>query len=77
MRKDFLRDVVAGSAGVLVVLAVIGLPQDPATTHFSVPAQWQGARLLPYYSSNLNNSPNPRLPIVAKRPAPPTPVPTP
>jgi len=52
MRNEFLRDVIAGSAGVLLVLAVIGLPKDLA----AVPPQGpgQGARLLPYYSSNLH-----------------------
>jgi len=51
MRNEFLRDVIAGSAGVLLVMAVIGLPRDPAAAP-QVPVQWQGAKLLPYYSSN-------------------------
>ena len=52
MRNAFLRDVIAGSAGVLVVLALIGLPKDhPAPTHnVQVPVQWPGTRLLPYYT---------------------------
>lgn len=52
MRNEFLRDVIAGSAGVLVVLALIGLPKDhPAPTqHRRVQVQWQGTRLLPYYT---------------------------
>ncbi len=52
MRNDLLRDVIAGSTGVLLVLAVIGLPKDPAASP-QAPALWQGTRLLPYYSSNL------------------------
>jgi hypothetical protein len=52
MRNEFLRDVIAGSAGVLLVMAVIGLPKDPAAAAPQVPVQWQGAKLLPYYSSN-------------------------
>ena len=32
MRNEFLPDVIAGSAGVLVVLAAIGLPKDPPST---------------------------------------------
>jgi hypothetical protein len=55
MRKQFLRDVIAGSAGVLAVLALIGLPRDhPALTqHLQVPVPAQGghvARLLPFYT---------------------------
>jgi hypothetical protein len=52
MRNAFLRDVIAGSAGVLVVLALIGLPKDhPAPTqHVQLPVQWHGTRLLPYYT---------------------------
>jgi hypothetical protein len=53
MRKEFLRDVIAGSAGVLVVLAVIGLPKDPAPTQH-MQEQWQ-TRLLPYYSPSLHS----------------------
>jgi hypothetical protein len=52
MRNEFLRDVIAGSAGVLLVMAVIGMPKDPAAAAPQVPAQWQGVKLLPYYSSN-------------------------
>ena len=53
MRNAFLRDVIAGSTGVLVVLALIGLPRDhPAPTHHvQGRVQWQGTtRLLPYYT---------------------------
>jgi hypothetical protein len=52
MRNAFLRDVIAGSAGVLAVLALIGLPKDhPAPTHHvQVRVQWHGTRLLPYYA---------------------------
>lgn len=52
MRNEFLRDVIAGSAGVLVVLALIGLPRDhPAPTqHRQVQVQWRNTRLLPYYT---------------------------
>ena len=53
MRNEFLRDVIAGSLGVLVVLALIGLPKDhPAPTRH-VQVQWQGTRLLPYYTPSL------------------------
>jgi len=71
MRKEFLRDVIAGSAGVLVVLAVIGPPRDAAPTR-QMQVQWQDTRLLPYYSSNLHQrivSPPAGRPI----PVPPTP----
>jgi hypothetical protein len=54
MRNEFLRDVIAGSAGVLLVMAVIGLPKDPAATGPQVHAQWSGIELLPYYTPNLN-----------------------
>jgi hypothetical protein len=52
MRYAFLRDVIAGSAGVLVVLALIGLPKDhpEPTHHVQVRVQWHGTRLLPYYT---------------------------
>ncbi len=65
MRNEFLRDVTAGSAGVLVVLAVIGLPKDhPAPTpHTHVQVQWQGARLLPYYTPHYTHS-HPALPMM-------------
>jgi hypothetical protein len=71
MRNDFLRDVIAGSAGVLVVLAVIGLPKDPAPTQQT---QWQGTRLLPYYSSSLHGQvPGQRVVRAQSPPKPPTP----
>ena len=47
MRNEFLRDVLAGSAGVLLVLAVIGLPKDATAAAPQVPAQGQGVKLLP------------------------------
>jgi hypothetical protein len=52
MRNAFLRDVIAGSAGVLAVLALIGLPKDHPTPthHVQVRVQWHGTRLLPYYT---------------------------
>ena len=55
MRNECLRDVIAGSAGVLLVLALIGLPKDhPAPIrHVQVQVQWRGVRLLPYYTPNL------------------------
>jgi hypothetical protein len=66
MRIEFLRDVMAGSAGVLLVLAVIGLPKDAAAAAPQVPAQWQGSvKLLPYYTSNVHSpvpAPQSRLP---------------
>ena len=65
MRNAFLRDVIAGSSGVLVVLALIGLPKDhPAPTqHVPVPVQWHGTRLLPYYTPlHLARSPLPARP---------------
>jgi hypothetical protein len=54
MRNEFLRDVIAGSAGVLLVMAVIGLPNHPAATARQEPAQWQDVKLLPYYSPNVH-----------------------
>jgi hypothetical protein len=54
MRNEFLRDVLAGSAGVLLVLAVIGLPKDATAAAPQVPAQGQGVKLLPYYTSNVH-----------------------
>jgi hypothetical protein len=75
MRNAFLRDVIAGSAGALVVLALIGLPKDhPAPTNHvpgQVQWQWQGTtRLLPYYTP-LYYPPlyYPRSPLAA-RPTP-------
>jgi hypothetical protein len=55
MTNEFLRDVIAGSAGVLLVMAVIGLPKAPAAAAPQVPAQRLGVQLLPYYSSNLQH----------------------
>jgi len=65
MRNAFLRDVIAGSAGVLVVLALIGLPKDrPAPTHHvQVRVQWHDTRLLPYYTP----LPYPRSPLPAQQ----------
>jgi hypothetical protein len=73
MRNAFLRDVIAGSAGVLVVLALIGLPKDhPAPTHhMQVHLQWHGTRLLPYYTPlHYTRSPLPARPMPgsARRP---------
>jgi hypothetical protein len=49
MRSHILRDVVAGCAGVLAVVAVIGLPGSSSRTS-SVPAsQTRCVRLLPAY----------------------------
>jgi hypothetical protein len=50
MRNEILRDVLAGCAGVLAVVAVIGLPRDAAAVQHS--QQWldQHAMLLPHYS---------------------------
>jgi hypothetical protein len=64
MRNAFLRDVIAGSAGVLVVLALIGVPEDHPAPTDHVPVQWHGTRLLPYYTP-LHYAPSPlpaRLP---------------
>jgi hypothetical protein len=64
MRNEFLRDVIAGSAGVLVVLALIGLPKDSAADSPGMQVQYRGARLMPYYSSNLQHPvPMPRPPV--------------
>jgi hypothetical protein len=54
MRNEFLRDVVAGSAGVLLVMAVIGLPEAPAATAPQVRVQWPDVQLLPYYVSSAH-----------------------
>jgi len=70
MRNEILRDMVFGCAGVLMVLAVIGLPQ-PAAAPQMWQMQFQRDRLLPYYSPNR---PHPRLSVVGtERPAVPTP----
>jgi hypothetical protein len=69
MRNELLRDVFAGTAGVLVVLAVIGLPKDPAATP-QMQTQWQGARLLPYYSHNLQQPVPPTARFIPSRPTP-------
>jgi hypothetical protein len=71
MRNELLRDVIAGSAGVLVVLAVIGLPKDIA----AAPQPWQ-TKFLPYYSVNLQHSvkvprPGPFKPGQVLQPGPP------
>ena len=76
MRNEFLRDVIAGAAGVLVVLALIGLPKDhPAPAqHKRVQAQWQGIRLLPYYT-HPNYMRSPLLPYYTRSPLPARPTP--
>jgi hypothetical protein len=65
MRNAFLRDVIVGSAAVLVVLALIGLPKDhPAPTRrVQVHVEWHGTRLLPYYTPlHYTRSPLPARP---------------
>jgi hypothetical protein len=69
MRNELLRDVIAGTAGVLVVLAVIGLPKDNAPAQQSVQGQ---VRLMPYYSHKAQQNPIPRIP---RPPAPVRPAP--
>ena len=70
MRNEFLRDVIAGSAGVLVVLALIGLPKEhPAPTQHKQ-VQWQGIRLLPYYTRGLAPTLSPPLTRYPARPTP-------
>jgi hypothetical protein len=70
MRNEFLRDVMAGSAGVLLVLAVIGLPKDPAAAP-QAPPQPGDVHLLPYYSSLHPQVPAPPdRPAVPARPTP-------
>lgn len=59
MRNEFLRDVLAGSAGVLLVLALIGLPRDQTAAKPQVPPRWPGVQLLPYYSSLHPQVPGP------------------
>ena len=63
MRNEFLRDVAAGSAGVLLVLAVVGLPKDIAAGPQS-PAHWRYVHLLPYYTNT-----HPQVPAAPARPA--------
>ncbi len=83
MRNEILRDVLAGCAGVLAVMALIGLPKDPAPAgRPQVRMQWQQEiRLLPVYSSNLRSPwpfAGPRVgppggPAIPKPPAAPVP----
>jgi len=79
MRNEILRDVLAGCAGVLAVMALIGLPRDPSPAgQPQGRVQWQQTRLLPYYSSDLR-SPRvftgppgtPGAPAIPKAPAAP------
>jgi hypothetical protein len=67
MRNDILRDMVFGCAGVLMVMAAIGLPaQGPAAPQMWR-TQFQRDRLLPYYSPN---PPHARVSVVGTdRPA--------
>lgn len=50
MRNEILRDVLAGCAGVLAVVAIIGLPRDAAAVRHSQQFIDQHAVLLPHYS---------------------------
>ena len=53
MWNEILRDVVAGCAGGFMVAAVIGLPKVDPPAQPQDRVQWQDARLLPYYSPNV------------------------
>jgi hypothetical protein len=50
MRNEILRDVLAGCAGVLAVVAVIGVPRDAAAVQHSQQFLNQHAVLLPHYT---------------------------
>jgi hypothetical protein len=50
MRNEILRDVLAGSAGVLAVAAVIGLPRGAVAANVPAPFSGQHVVLLPHYT---------------------------
>lgn len=52
MRNEILRDMVFGCAGVLMVMAAIGLPPQAPASPQIWRMQFQRDRLLPYYSPN-------------------------
>jgi hypothetical protein len=52
MRNEILRDMVFGCAGVLMVMAAIGLPPQVPAGPQIWRTQLQRDRLLPYYSPN-------------------------
>ena len=78
MRNGILRDVIFACAGVLVVMAAIGLPRPASATQ----AQWsvhsrceakgpgQGTELLPCY---LPKGPPPGPAQIFRKPGPPAP----
>jgi hypothetical protein len=71
MRNEILRDMVFGCAGVLMVMAAIGLPSHVSAAQQMWRSQFQRDRLLPYYSPN---PPHARLSIVGTHgPASPAP----
>jgi hypothetical protein len=57
MRNEILRDVLAGSAGVLAVAAVIGLPRGAVTANVPAPFSGQHVVLLPHYTRTRPNVP--------------------
>jgi hypothetical protein len=61
MRNEILRDMVFGCAGVLVVMAAIGLPPQVPAAPQMWRLQFQRDRLLPYYSPS---PPHARLSVV-------------
>ena len=78
MRNEILRDVLAGSVGVLVVAMAIGAPNGASAAHGSPPPtraqQVQGGvMLLPYYS--VVGPSRARLPGLHQRLRPLTPTP--
>jgi hypothetical protein len=80
MRSQILRDVVAGCAGALLVLAIIGLPRVSASSNVQMqvkPAPARCTMLLPAYKTPLYSS-NPKMPLCLRvsRPMPVPPMPS-
>jgi hypothetical protein len=72
MRNGILRDVIFACAGLLLVMAAIGLPRQDAAARPQWSEQWQSQDIhfLPFYSFNEQH----RAPTPGGRPpAPPTP----
>jgi hypothetical protein len=64
MRNGILRDVIFACAGVLMIMAFIGLPRPTAAEHQQWQMQFQGTHLLPCYW--VNPKPAPPDPAAAR-----------